>query len=173
MDTQELKNLIREIPDFPKPGINFYDITTLLKDKVGLRMAMDALAVPYIKRHVDCVVGVEARGFIFASAIAYQLNAGFVPARKAKKLPGEVTRMVYDLEYGEEMLEIHKDAIITGQKVLIIDDVLATGGTAAATIELVEMLGGEVLGLGFLMELGFLNGRDKLKGYEVFTVLQY
>lgn len=170
---ESLKQLIREIPDFPKPGVLFYDITTLLKNPQGLRTAVGALITPYNEKPIDCVVGIEARGFIFAPTIAYQLNAGFVPARKAKKLPGEVTRTVYDLEYGKETIEIHKDAISPGQKVLIIDDVLATGGTASAVVEIVETLGGEVVGLGFFIELEALNGREKLVGHEVYSVLKY
>jgi adenine phosphoribosyltransferase len=168
-----LKQLIREIPDFPKPGILFYDITTLLKNPKGLHTAVGAIIKPYIEIPVDCVIGIEARGFIFAPTIAYQLNAGFVPARKAKKLPGEVTRTVYDLEYGQETIEIHKDAISPGQKVLIIDDVLATGGTASAVVEIVETLGGKIVGLGFFIELESLKGREKLAAYEVYSVLKY
>lgn len=168
-----LKQLIREVPDFPKPGILFYDITTLLKNPQGLRTAIESLIKPFDKKSVDCVVGIEARGFIFAPTIAYQLNVGFVPARKAKKLPGEVARTVYDLEYGKETIEIHKDAISPGQKVLIIDDVLATGGTASAVTEIVETLGGEVIGLSFFIELEALKGREKLSRYEVRSVLKY
>ncbi len=169
----DLKSLIREVPDFPKPGINFYDITTLLKDPAGWRATIDALKVRYEGTAIDIVVGVEARGFFFAPAMAYALGAGFVPVRKPGKLPAETVTVEYALEYGTDRLQMHKDAIQTGQKVLIIDDVLATGGTAAAVAELVEKVGGTVLGLGFLVELDFLNGRKKLEGREVFSVLHY
>src|SRR4051795_5748259 len=138
---EHLKQLIREVPDFPKPGILFYDITTLLKDKVGFATLIDALSAHYMEKDIDLVLGIEARGFIFGPALAYRLNAGFVPVRKPKKLPAEVARMTYDLEYGQDTLEVHKDAIAKGQKVIIVDDLLATGGTAAATAKLVESLG--------------------------------
>jgi len=169
----DLKKLIREVPDFPKPGILFYDITTLLKDPVGLHRAVDSLANHYVGRAVDRVVGIEARGFIFAPMVAYRLNSGFVPVRKPKKLPDECARVTYQLEYGQDSLEVHRDAISTGQEVLIIDDVLATGGTAAAVAQLVESLGGRVAGLGFLIELEFLKGREKLSRYELHSVLKY
>jgi len=169
----DLKGLIREIPDFPKPGILFYDITTVLKDPVGLHRAVDALADHYVGRTIDAVVGIEARGFIFAPMVAYRLNAGFVPVRKPKKLPAEVRRASYDLEYGKDELEVHSDAIHAGQQILIIDDLLATGGTARAVAGLVEALGGHIAGLGFLVELEFLRGRDKLSGYEVHSVVKY
>lgn len=169
----DLKELIREVPDFPKPGVLFYDITTLLKDPVGLHRAVDALADHYVGRQIDRVVGIEARGFIFAPMVAYRLNAGFVPVRKPHKLPAEVVRATYQLEYGQDALEIHRDAVSRGQKVLIVDDLLATGGTAAAVAGLVESLGGQVAGLGFLIELDFLNGRAKLGGYELHSVLKY
>ena len=170
---EDLKTLIREVPDFPKPGILFYDITTLLKDPIGLHRAVDALANHYVGRRVDRVVGVEARGFIFAPMVAYRLNAGFVPVRKPRKLPAEVARATYNLEYGEDALEIHRDSITAGQDVLIVDDLLATGGTASAVARLVESLGGKVAGLGFLIELGFLKGREKLCGYDLHAVLKY
>jgi adenine phosphoribosyltransferase len=170
---EELKRLIREVPDFPKPGVLFYDITTLLKDRVGLRGAVDALAEHYAGRKIDRVVGIEARGFIFAPMVAYRLNAGFVPVRKPQKLPAETVSATYNLEYGQDALEMHRDAITPGQEVLIIDDLLATGGTAAAVAQLVEMLGGRVAGIGFLIELEFLKGREKLTGYEVHSVLKY
>jgi adenine phosphoribosyltransferase len=170
---EELKKLIREIPDFPKPGILFYDITTLLKDPIGLHKAVDALANYYVGRKVDRVVGIEARGFIFAPMVAYRLNAGFVPVRKPKKLPAETARAAYDLEYGKDALEVHRDAITKGQQVLIIDDLLATGGTAAAVAGLVASLGGTVAGLGFLVELEFLKGRAKLGNYEIHSVVKY
>jgi len=169
----ELKSLIREVPDFPKPGINFYDITTLLKDPQGWRATIDALKGHYNGTKVDVVVGVEARGFFFAPAIAYALGAGFVPVRKPGKLPAETETVEYALEYGTDRLQMHKDAVQQGQRVLIIDDVLATGGTAAAVAQLVEKVGGELLGLGFLIELDFLNGRKKLEGREVFSLLHY
>jgi adenine phosphoribosyltransferase len=168
-----LKRYIREIPDFPKPGVLFYDITTLLKDPVGLHHAVDILANHYVGRLIDRVVGIEARGFIFAPMVAYRLNAGFVPVRKPKKLPAETTRAAYNLEYGQDSLEIHRDAVSAGQEVLIIDDLLATGGTAAAVAGLVESLGGRVTGLGFLIELETLKGRKKLPGYDVHSVLKY
>ncbi len=169
----DLKKLIREVPDFPKPGILFYDITTLLKDPVGLHRAVDALANHYVGRKIDRVVGIEARGFIFAPMVAYRLNAGFVPVRKPKKLPAKTARAEYDLEYGKDSLEIHQDAIGGGEEVLIIDDLLATGGTAAAVARLVGSLGGHVAGIGFLIELEFLKGRDKLGQYEIHSVLKY
>ena len=170
---ENLKKLIREVPDFPKPGILFYDITTLLKDPGGLKAVIDALKDRYGRSRVDLVLGVEARGFIFAPALAYALGAGFVPVRKPKKLPAATVREEYQLEYGTDSLEIHKDAIQPGQNVLIVDDLLATGGTAAAVARLVEKLGGKVTGLGFVVELDFLKGREKLTGYDVFSLLQY
>ncbi len=169
----QLKSLIREIPDFPKPGILFYDITTLLKDAGGLRQTSDLLAARYAGQGIDVVAGMEARGFIFAPAIACAIQAGFVPVRKPKKLPAAVERVEYALEYGTDAIEVHKDAIQPGQRVLIVDDVLATGGTAAATVKLVEKLGGKVAGLGFVIELDFLNGRSKLPGQDVFSLLHY
>jgi adenine phosphoribosyltransferase len=168
-----LKQLIREVPDFPKPGINFYDITTLLKDKEGFRETVDALQEHYRKSPIDVVVGIEARGYFFAPAMAHALGAGFVPVRKPKKLPCVVKSVDYDLEYGTDQLEIHADAIDPGQNVLIIDDVLATGGTASAVARLVNLLEGRVAGLGFVIELSFLNGRKKLDGYDVFSLIQY
>ena len=170
---EDLKTLIREVPDFPKPGILFYDITTLLKDPVGLHRAVDALANHYVGRRVDRVVGIEARGFIFAPMVAYRLNAGFAPVRKPKKLPAATARAEYALEYGRDALEIHRDAIQRGEEVLIIDDLLATGGTAAAVAKLVESLGGHIAGLGFLIELEFLKGREKLAGYDLHSVVKY
>ncbi len=170
---EDLKRLIREVPDFPKPGILFYDITTLLKDPAGLRRAVDSLVNLYAGLHVDRVIGIEARGFIFAPMVAYRLNAGFVPVRKPKKLPAECARVTYQLEYGEDALEVHRDAITEGQNVLIIDDVLATGGTAAAVAKLVTSLGGCIAGIGFLIELTFLKGREKLSPYNVHAVLKY
>jgi adenine phosphoribosyltransferase len=168
-----LKSLIREVPDFPKPGINFYDITTLLKDHAGLHAVIDDLGEAYIGKGIEIVVGIEARGFIFAPAVAYALSAGFVPVRKPKKLPAVTERVEYELEYGTDILEIHKDAIEPGQKVLIVDDVLATGGTAKAVAQLIERLGGNVVGLSFVLELDFLNGRGKLPGHNVNSLLHY
>ena len=170
---EHLKALIREVPDFPKPGINFYDITTLLKDGSGLRQIIDALKAKYQDPRPDVVLGIEARGFIFAPALAYALGVGFVPVRKPKKLPAECERIEYALEYGTDVLEIHRDAIQPGQRVLIVDDVLATGGTAAAVTQLVRKLGGQVAGVGFVIELDFLNGRRKLDGYDVTALLHY
>ncbi|HEX4274875.1 MAG TPA: adenine phosphoribosyltransferase [Bryobacteraceae bacterium] len=169
----DLKKLIREIPDFPKAGILFYDITTLLKDKGGLRSVIDGLKNHYASMGVDVVLGIEARGFIFAPALAYAMGAGFVPVRKPKKLPAECARITYDLEYGSDTLEVHRDAIPAGSRVLIVDDLLATGGTAKATTKLVESLGGIVAGAAFVVELTFLGGREKLNGYDVFSLLQY
>lgn len=169
----ELKQLIREVPDFPRPGILFYDITTLLKNGPGFRDVIDALKSHYQGANVDTVIGIEARGFIFAPALAYALGAGFVPMRKPKKLPSERVSVSYELEYGSDSLEIHKDAIENGHRVLIVDDLLATGGTATAAAKLVEKVGGRVAGLGFVVELTFLNGRSKLNGYDVFSLLQY
>ncbi len=168
-----LKSYIREVPDFPKPGILFYDITTLLKDKIGFAKLIDSLGQCYIGRRVDLVLGIEARGFIFGPALAYRLNAGFVPVRKPKKLPAETAKWTYDLEYGSDTLEVHKDAIQPGQTVIIVDDLLATGGTARATTQLVESLGGKVASLAFVVELDFLQGRNKLAGYEVVSLLHY
>ncbi|MGZ4834529.1 MAG: adenine phosphoribosyltransferase [Terriglobales bacterium] len=172
-DSDFLKQLIREVPDFPKPGILFYDITTLLKDKLGFAKLVDCLGQCYIGRRVDLVLGIEARGFIFGPALAYRLNAGFVPVRKPKKLPAETARWTYELEYGSDTLEVHKDAIEPGQSVIVVDDLLATGGTANATTKLVESLGGKVASLAFIVELDFLRGREKLSGYEVVSLLHY
>ena len=170
---EPLKALIRTVPDYPKPGILFYDITTLLKEPAGFAQLIDAFAAHYIAKDVDLVLGTEARGFIFAPAIAYRLNAGFVPVRKANKLPAATEKVCYDLEYGQDCLELHRDSIKPGQKVLLVDDLLATGGTMQATVELVERLGGVVVGIAFAIELDFLNGRDKLAGHEVFSLLHY
>lgn len=170
---EQLKKLIREVPDFPKAGINFYDITTLLKHPDGLRQTVDALAAEYEGEKVDTVIGVEARGFIFAPALAYHLGAGFVPVRKPKKLPAECASISYDLEYGQDTLEIHRDAVGNGHRVIIADDLLATGGTAKAVCDLVEGLGGTVVGLVFVVELEFLPGRKKLDGYDVRSLIKY
>jgi adenine phosphoribosyltransferase len=169
----DLKKLIREVPDFPKPGILFYDITTLLKDSAGFAGVIDGLKSHYTGARVDLVLGIEARGFIFAPALAYALHAGFVPVRKPKKLPAATCSVTYDLEYGTDSLEMHKDAVTPGARVLIVDDLLATGGTAAAAARLVQEAGGTVVGLGFVVELTFLSGRAKLPGYDVFSLLQY
>ena len=168
-----LKALIREVPDFPKAGINFYDITTLLKHPEGLRRTVDALAEQFAGEKVDAVIGVEARGFIFAPALAYHLGTGFVPVRKPRKLPAECASISYDLEYGQDTLEIHRDAVGDGNRMIIADDLLATGGTAKAVCNLVEGLGGTVVGLVFVVELEFLPGRAKLEGYDVRSLIKY
>ena len=173
VNCEPLKQLIREVPDFPKKGILFYDITTLLRDKLGFATLIDALAEHYLNKDIDLVLGMEARGFIFGPALAYRLNAGFVPVRKPGKLPAATASLSYDLEYGSNTLEIHRDAIQSGQRVIIVDDLLATGGTAAATVQLAKSLGADVCGVGFVVELDFLNGRDKLKGCDVFSLLHY
>ncbi len=170
---EELKRKIRHVPDFPKPGILFYDITTLLRDPVGFRQAIDRLASPYTDRRIDIVVGIESRGFIFGSVVADRIGAGFVPVRKVGKLPAATVRASYDLEYGIDSLEMHVDAITAGQRVLIVDDLLATGGTARATLDLVRQGGATVEGLAFLIELVDLKGRAKLEGENVRAVLQY
>jgi adenine phosphoribosyltransferase len=169
----DLKKLIREIPDFPKPGILFYDITTLLKDACGFRAVIDGLKYHYRQAQVDVVLGIEARGFIFAPALAYALGSGFVPIRKRNKLPAERISVTYDLEYGTDSLEMHRDALANGHRVLIVDDLLATGGTARAAIRMVEENGGIVAGVAFVIELTFLHGRDKLAGQDVFSLIQY
>ena len=170
---EALKPLIRTVPDFPKPGILFYDITTLLKDKAGFAQLIDAFAAYYIGKEIDLVLGIEARGFIFGPALAYRLNAGFVPVRKPKKLPAPTAKVSYDLEYGTDSLEIHLDAIQPGQRVVIVDDLLATGGTMEATVQLVRQLGGQIAGLAFAIELDFLKGREKFPEYDVFSLLHY
>jgi adenine phosphoribosyltransferase len=173
MTADLLKAKIRHVPDFPKPGILFYDITTLLRDSEGLRLALDAMAAPFVDTPIDLVVGMESRGFIFGAALAYQLGAGFVPVRKPGKLPSLTQRVTYDLEYGSDTLEIHADAVTAGQRVLIVDDLLATGGTARATIDLVSALGAEVVACAFLVELTFLKGRARLGDTRVHVVLPY
>ena len=173
LNSDQLKRLIREGPDWPKKGILFYDITTLLKDKVGFATLIDRFSEHYISYKIDLILGMEARGFIFGPALAYRLNAGFVPVRKPGKLPAETVKCEYALEYGNNSLEVHKDAIEKGQRVLIVDDLLATGGTAEATAKLASSLGGEIAGLGFVVELDFLKGREKLKGYDVMSLLHY
>ena len=173
INCEPLKALIRTVPDFPKPGILFYDITTLLKDQAGFAQMIDALAAHYIGQNVDLVLAIEARGFIFGPALAYRLNAGFVPVRKPRKLPAKTARVNYDLEYGTDSLEIHLDAIQPGQRVIIVDDLLATGGTMQATVQLVRQLGGDIAGLAFAIELDFLKGRAKFLDYDVFSLLHY
>lgn len=169
----DLKKLVREVPDFPKPGINFYDITTLLKDPDGLKLTLDSLYERCRDEKVDTVIGIESRGFIFAAPLAYRLGAGFVPVRKPKKLPAEKVSISYDLEYGQDTLEIHKDAVGSGHRVLIVDDLLATGGTARAVVDLVEGLGGEVAGLLFVVELDFLGGRSRFNGQRIDSLIRY
>ncbi|MGC8549102.1 MAG: adenine phosphoribosyltransferase [Acidobacteriaceae bacterium] len=173
VNCEPLKELVRTVPDFPKPGILFYDITTLLKDKAGFAKLIDAMAEHYIDRKVDLVLGIEARGFIFGPALAYRLNAGFVPVRKPKKLPAATVRVTYDLEYGSDTLEIHEDAIEPGQRIVLVDDLLATGGTMEATVKLVRQLGGDIAGLAFAVELDFLKGRERFPDMDVFSLLHY
>jgi adenine phosphoribosyltransferase len=168
-----LKSKIRHVPDFPKPGILFYDITTLLLDPEGFRLAVDSLVTPFRDAGIDAVVGIESRGFIFGAAVADRLGAGFVPIRKVGKLPAETVTVSYDLEYGSDALQVHADAIREGQRLLIVDDLLATGGTAQAAVNLVEGLGADVVGVSFLIELTFLNGRARLDGRPVHVVLSY
>jgi adenine phosphoribosyltransferase len=170
---EQLKSKIRHVPDFPKPGILFYDITTLLRDPAGFRDAIDAMAGPYTNRGIELVVGIESRGFILGAAVADRLGAGFVPVRKLGKLPAARVRATYDLEYGSDSLEMHQDAVQGGQRVLIVDDLLATGGTARATVDLVKQLGGTVEAVALLIELAALNGRARLAGEHVSAVLQY
>jgi adenine phosphoribosyltransferase len=169
----DLKKLIREVPDYPKSGILFYDLTTLLQDKKGFHALIDQLCSHYDGRAIDVVAGIEARGFIFAPALAYRLGAGFVPVRKPKKLPAKTASISYALEYGTDTLEIHEDAVKPGERVIICDDLLATGGTAAATAKLIQQLGGKVEGAAFAVELTFLHGRAKLNGLDVFSLIQY
>ncbi len=173
MSAEELRARIREIPDFPKPGILFYDITTMLKDPKAYRESIDLMVEPWRADNVDLVIGMESRGFIFSAPLAYLLDAGLVPVRKLGKLPAETITVEYALEYGSNTLEIHRDAIQPGQRVLIVDDLLATGGTVRGTIDLVERLQGEVVGLGFLVELEFLKGRERLQGLRVESVVRY
>ena len=169
----DLKQHIRNVPDFPKAGILFYDITTLLRDPHGFKIALDMLSTPYVGQGIDAVVGIESRGFILGAAVAERIGAGFIPIRKPGKLPAKAIKETYDLEYGQDALEIHEDAVSLGQRILIVDDVLATGGTAAAAVQLVRKLGGELHGLAFLIELLFLNGKQKIAEENVYTVLQY
>ena len=172
-DASWLKDHIRDIPDFPKPGVVFKDITPLLADAAGFALVIDAIAGHFADRIIDRVFGIEARGFILAAPTAYRFGAGFVPVRKAGKLPWQIEREEYELEYGTDLLEIHRDAVEPGENVLIVDDVLATGGTASATVRLVERLGATVLGLGFVIELSFLHGRDKLEGRDLVSLMVY
>lgn len=173
LDAEALRTRIREIADFPKRGVSFKDVTPLLLDHVAFSTAVDAIVVSFGRGSLDKVVGIEARGFIFAAPVAYHFGAGFVPIRKAGKLPAPVRSITYDLEYGTETLEVHDDAIQPGERVLVVDDVLATGGTAAAAAHLVEQLGGEVIGMGFLIELGFLDGAARIAGYDRVSLLRY
>jgi adenine phosphoribosyltransferase len=168
-----LKSKIRHVPDFPKAGILFYDVTTLLRDPEGFRIAIDGLSTPYKDKGITLVVGIESRGFILGAAVADRLGAGFVPVRKIGKLPSKTVKVSYDLEYGSDSLEMHQDAIEPGQRVLIVDDLLATGGTARATVDLVKQLGGTVEGVAVLIELLELNGRERLAGESLFALLQY
>lgn len=170
---EDFKKLIREVPDFPKPGINFYDITTLLKDPSGLEETIDALTELCRGLDIDTVIGVESRGFIFGAPLAYQLGVGFIPVRKPKKLPSDTVSVSYELEYGTDSLEMHKDAVGERHNVLIVDDLLATGGTARAVVDLVEKVGGKVSALLFVVELTFLNGRAKFEGYNVKSLVTY
>ena len=169
----DLKRYIREVPDWPKPGILFYDITTLLKDPLALRMTVDRFVWLFAKQQVDKVVGMESRGFMFGHIVAYDLNAGFVPVRKPGKLPAETVEQSYELEYGTDRLQVHEDAIEPGERVLVVDDLVATGGTARATAQLIERLGGQVIGMGFIIELTFLQPREKLSAYRLESLIQY
>ena len=169
----DLKKYIREVPDFPKQGILYYDITTLLQNPQALRETLDRFVELFSSQEVDKVVGIESRGFMFGSIVAYHLNAGFVPVRKPGKLPAETLSQEYELEYGTDRLEMHRDGIAPGERTLIVDDLIAIGGTAAATAQLVESIGGKVVGFGFVIELAFLDGRSKLQGYDVKSLIQY
>ena len=173
MDASELRRCVRDIADFPKPGVTFKDITPLLSNTDAFRSTIDLISAHFERQPVERVLGVEARGFIIAAPVAYKFGAAFIPVRKAGKLPWEIERVEYELEYGSDLLEIHRDAIAPGDHVVIVDDVLATGGTAAATVRLVEKLGGVVAGLAFVIELAFLNGRDKVAGYDVMSLITY
>jgi adenine phosphoribosyltransferase len=173
VDLDQLRALVRDVPDFPQEGIVFKDITPLLADELAFSTVIDLIVVHFGRGNVDKVVGIEARGFILASPVAYHFGAGFVPVRKKDKLPWKTEAAEYSLEYGTATLEVHKDAVAAGERVLVVDDVLATGGTAKATAELVERIGGKVVGIACLIELGFLDGRSRLEGYDLFTLLQY
>lgn len=169
----DLARMIRDVPDFPVKGILFKDITTLIKDPTAFREAVDRMAAPYVGMEIDLVAAIESRGFIFGAPLAYKLGAGFVPVRKPNKLPAETISASYTLEYGTNTLEMHKDAIRPGQRVLLVDDLLATGGSAKAAATLIEQLGGKVVGVAFLIDLTFLKGVEKLQGYDVFSVIQF
>jgi adenine phosphoribosyltransferase len=169
----DLRALIRKVPDFPKLGINFKDITTLLKDGPAFRQVIDAMAAHFTTAQPEVIVGAESRGFLLGAPLAYKMGCGFVLVRKPGKLPAAVERVSYQLEYGRDSLEIHRDSIAPGQKVLVVDDLLATGGTVAATVELVEKLGGNIIGCAFLIELDFLKGRERLTGYDVLSLIHY
>lgn len=169
----DLKSYVRDIPDWPKEGVVFKDITPLLGNRDSFKYAIDAIADHYKDKQIDMILGAEARGFIIASALAYRMGCGFIPARKPGKLPYNTLSAEYELEYGTDALEMHEDAIKPNERVLVVDDVIATGGTAAAKVRLVEQLGGEVMGIAFLIELAFLNGRDKLNGYDVYSLIKY
>jgi adenine phosphoribosyltransferase len=173
MDVAQLRSLIRDVPDFPQEGVLFKDITPLLADPIAFSTVIDLIVVHYGRGSVDKVVGIEARGFIIASPVAYHFGAGFIPVRKKDKLPWQTESAEYSLEYGTATLQVHTDAVLPGERVLIVDDVLATGGTAKATADLVERIGGKVVGLAFLIELGFLKGRERLEGYDLFTLIDY
>ena len=173
MDLEQLRSLVRDVPDFPQEGVLFKDITPLLADELAFSTVIDLIVVQFGRGHVDKVVGIEARGFILASAVAYHFGAGFVPVRKAGKLPWKTEAAEYALEYGTATLEVHRDAVAAGERVLVVDDVLATGGTARATAELVERIGGKVVGISCLIELDFLHGRERLQGYDLYTLLHY
>jgi adenine phosphoribosyltransferase len=173
VDLEQMRALVRDVPDFPQEGVLFKDITPLLADELAFSTVIDLIVVQFGRGNVDKVVGIEARGFILASAVAYHFGAGFVPVRKADKLPWETESAEYSLEYGTATLEVHRDAVAAGERVLIVDDVLATGGTAKATAELVERIGGKVVGISCLIELDFLHGRDRLQGYDLYTLLRY
>ena len=170
---EDLKKIIREVPDFPKPGVNFYDVTTLLREPAALRQVIDRFVEEYSLQRIDLVFGMESRGFIFAPTVAYRLRAGFVPVRKPGKLPWKTRSVRYDLEYGQDSLEIHEDAVLPGQRVLILDDLIATGGTAAATVQMARAMGANVVAAAFLIELTFLRGRDRLPDTPLFSILKY
>ncbi len=173
MKVGELRETIREVPDFPRPGINFYDVSTLFRDAAALRTAVEAMVAPYRERRIDALAGIEARGFLLASAMAYALGTGVILLRKPGKLPAQTEGEEYDLEYGTNRIEIHRDAVEPGQRILIVDDLLATGGTAAAAARLVERLGGETAGFAFLVELDSLDGRERLGSADVFSLIRY
>jgi len=173
MDVSEIQKTIREVPDFPKEGILFYDITTLLQNASAFRASIDILAEKYKEEKIDAVIGIESRGFIFGAVLAYTLGVGFVPVRKKGKLPSETKSLTYELEYGSDTLEIHADAVASGARVLIVDDLLATGGTVQAVAQLVSGLGAQIAGIAFLIELTFLNGIEKIKEYPVYSMIKY